>query len=123
MKPSTLIRPQPTADVNGSDGDGAARLDARHAGDPVAEPADRTRLRRRDWETGGRWRPRRIEITFSGLKPGETFCRRTKLRIRRPAPISSISENATSDTTSRLRRRRLRACRSRHRPVCCGRQP
>ena len=44
-------------------------------------------------------------MTPSGSKPGDTLCSRTKLRTRRPAPMSSITEMATSATTSRLRRR------------------
>ena len=46
-------------------------------------------------------------MTPSGSNPGETFCSRTKLRTSRPAPMSSMSDNATSETTSRLRSRRL----------------
>ena len=41
----------------------------------------------------------------SVVNPGGTSCRRTKLRISSPAPISRISENASSETTSKPRRR------------------
>ena len=41
--------------------------------------------------------------TWSGSKPGLTARSIHKLRINRPAPISSINESATSPTTSTLR--------------------
>src|SRR3954465_6033940 len=49
--------------------------------------------------------PSRMEMTFPGLKPGDTACSLIKLRMSNPAPISNINEKATSETTSRLRRR------------------
>ena len=47
-----------------------------------------------------------FEVDVPVVNPGGTPWRRTKLRIRSPAPISSISESASSETTSRPRNRR-----------------
>ena len=105
MNPSTLIDPQPTDEVNGS-----AQTAPRTFTPGTAEILSPTW---RKYSTAasrfGNCRPlapSRMEITLSALNPGDTLCRRTKLRISRPAPMRSISESATSDTTSRLRSRR-----------------
>ena len=41
--------------------------------------------------------------TPRGLKPGDTSCRRAKLRMRSPAPINRTTESASSATTSSRR--------------------
>ena len=48
---------------------------------------------------------RRRSRCWPRSNPGSTPRRLVRLRISRPAPISSISASATSDTTSRLRTR------------------
>ena len=72
VNPSTLIDPQPTDDVNGSD-DTAPRTvtpgTAAMASPNLAEELDGGVA---DSETAGALAPSRIEITFSGLKPGGT---------------------------------------------------
>ena len=45
----------------------------------------------------------------SGLKPGSSARRFIRLRVKRPAPISSSSESATCATTSPLRSRKCPA--------------
>ena len=42
--------------------------------------------------------------TLDGLNPGGTCCRRTKLRTSSPAPTTSITDSASSPTTSARRR-------------------
>ncbi len=48
----------------------------------------------------------------SARNPGSMFCSRTKLRISRPAPVSSTSDSATSATTSVASVRRERGPRA-----------
>ena len=47
----------------------------------------------------------RIVRTFRGSKPGSTFWILAKLRTKRPAPTSSITDSAISATMSEWRRR------------------
>ena len=47
----------------------------------------------------------RTSAPASGVNPGSTDCSRTKLRISRPAPASSITASAISTTTSAPRTR------------------
>ena len=107
MKPSTLIAAPADRRGERQRRDRAAHLHAGHA--------RRSRRRQLTVEldggvailrTGAPLAPTRIEMTLSGSNPGDTLCSRTKLRTSSPAPISSISEIATSATTSRLRSRR-----------------
>ena len=106
VNPSTLIPPQPTDDVNGSADTAPRTFTPGTAAMRSPTSAGRTRPPPRGSGTGGRSRRAASRSRCSGSKPGDTLCSRTKLRTSSPAPISSISENATSDTTSRLRSRR-----------------
>ena len=45
-----------------------------------------------------------IVRTPCGAKPGSTFCSRMKLRISNPAPTSTMTDSASSATTSSRRR-------------------
>ena len=52
------------------------------------------------WDTPSAAGPRAPSSRRSRLKPGATCCNRAKLRISRPAPISSATDNATSAMVS-----------------------
>ena len=86
------------------------QADRRHAGHGahlLRSDPDRTRTRRvRVGISRRRQRDAHVR-TRSGGTPRSTFCIATKVRTSRLDPASSISESATSATTSRLAEQRL----------------
>src|ERR1039458_9862127 len=58
--------------------------------------------------------------TWPAVNPGGTLCKRTKLRTSSPAPTTSISERASSETTSKPRKRCRFKCRP---PSLCPLRP